>query len=286
MIKVDIKACIRYDIGDRYQYALVGVRLMEKKYSYEDLIDIMAKLRGEGGCSWDREQTHESLIPHFLEETYEVIDAVKNQDVSGIQEELGDVLLQVVFHSQIAKEAEQFTMEDVIHGIATKLVYRHPHIFGEVVADTPEKVSKNWEKLKKKEKNMSTQTQVLESVPKVLPALMRAYKVQKKAGDVGFDWDDYKPAKEKIYEELEELEQEISQNNHERLEEELGDVLFSVVNLGRLVKVNPEFALTKSVEKFINRFRYIEKTALEKGLQLEKMTLEEMNQLWEDAKQM
>ena len=259
---------------------------MDKRYSYEDLIGIMAKLRGEEGCAWDKEQTHASLIPNFLEETYEVIDALENKDIDGIKEELGDVFLQVIFHAQIAKEADHFTMEDVIDGIATKLVYRHPHIFGETKASTSEEVLSNWEQLKKKEKNMSSQTQVLESVPKVLPALMRAYKVQKKAANVGFDWDDYLPAQAKIYEELKELEEEISQNNLEGLEEELGDVLFSVVNLGRFLKINPEFALTKSVEKFINRFRYIEKTALEQGFQLENMTLQEMDKLWEDAKRM
>ena len=259
---------------------------MDKRYSYEDLIGIMAKLRGEEGCAWDKEQTHASLIPNLLEETYEVIDALESEDIDGIKEELGDVLLQVIFHAQIAKEADHFTMEDVIDGIASKLVYRHPHIFGEAKASTSEEILSNWEQLKKKEKNMTTQTQVLQSVPKVLPALMRAYKVQKKAANVGFDWDDYLPAQAKVYEELKELEQEISRNNPERLEEELGDVLFSVVNLGRFLKINPEFALTKSVEKFINRFRYIEKTALEQGFRLENMTLQEMDKLWEDAKRM
>jgi len=259
---------------------------MDKKYNYQDLLNIMEKLRGKDGCTWDQEQTHESLIPNFLEETYEVIDAIENKDINGIQEELGDVLLQIIFHSQIAKEANQFTMDDVINGIATKLVYRHPHVFGKEKADTSEEVRYNWEQLKKKEKNISTQTQVLQGVPQVLPALMRAYKVQKKAADVGFDWEDYQPIKDKIYEEIEELEKEINSNNQDRLEEELGDILFSVVNLGRFLKINPEFALTKSVKKFINRFRYIEQTAFEQGLQLEEMTLEEMDKLWEDAKQM
>ena len=259
---------------------------MDKEYSYQDLLEIMAKLRGEDGCAWDKEQTHVSLIPNFLEETYEVIDAIENKDIDGIKEELGDVLLQVIFHAQIAKEAGHFTMEDVIDGIATKLVYRHPHIFGQVKVNTSEEILSNWEQLKKKEKNMFTQTQVLESIPKVLPALMRAYKVQKKTGNIGFDWDDYSPAKAKIDEALEELEQEISHNNSERTEEKFGDVLFSLVHLGRFLKINPEFALTKSVEKFINRFRYIEKTALEQGFQLEKMTLEEIDKLWEDAKPM
>lgn len=259
---------------------------MDKKYNYQDLLNIMEKLRGKDGCTWDQEQTHESLIPNFLEETYEVIDAIENKDINGIQEELGDVLLQIIFHSQIAKEANQFTMDDVINGIATKLVYRHPHVFGKEKADTSEEVRYNWEQLKKKEKNISTQTQVLQGVPQVLPALMRAYKVQKKAADVGFDWEDYQPIKDKIYEEIEELEKEINSNDQDRLEEELGDILFSVVNLGRFLKINPEFALTKSVKKFINRFRYIEQTAFEQGLQLEEMTLEEMDKLWEDAKQM
>jgi len=259
---------------------------MEEKYSYQDLLNIMERLRGKDGCTWDREQTYESLIPNFLEETYEVIDAIEKKDINGIQEELGDVLLQVIFHSQIAKETGHFTIDDVINGIATKLVYRHPHIFSKEKADTSEEVMHNWEQLKKKEKNITTQTEVLERVPVVLPALIRAYKVQKKAADVGFDWDEYQPIKDKIYEELEEFEQEINGNNKEKLEEELGDILFSVVNLGRFFKTNPEFALTKSVKKFINRFRYVEETALKQGFKLENMTLEEMDKLWEGAKQM
>ena len=246
----------------------------------------MERLRAADGCAWDKEQTHESIIPNFLEETYEVIEAIQNKDIKGIEEELGDVLLQVVFHSQIAKEANHFTIDDVIDGIAAKLIYRHPHIFGKEEAKTPEEVEDKWEKRKKQEKNISSQTEVLQGVPKILPALMRAYKVQKKAADVGFDWEDYQPIKDKIYEELEELEQEIAGNNQEKLEEELGDVLFSLVNLSRFLKINPEFALTKSVKKFINRFRYIEQMASQQGLQLEEMKLEEMDKLWEDAKQM
>ncbi len=258
--------------------------MMDRQYNYENLLDIVAKLREKDGCPWDQKQTHESLIPNFLEETYEVIDAIENRNVEGIKEELGDVLLQVIFHAQIAKEDKHFTMDEVIDGIAKKLVDRHPHVFANKSVEGSQEVRENWEKIKKKEKNMLTQTQVLESVPKVLPSLMRAYKVQKKAANVGFDWTEYRAARDKVDEELGELEAEIQNDNPEQIQEEFGDVLFSIVNLSRFLKVNPEIALTKSIEKFINRFRYVEQKALAQDLQLEDMTLEEMDELWEDAK--
>lgn len=259
---------------------------MDKRYSYKDLVDIVARLRGKDGCPWDIKQTHESLLPNLLEETYEVIDAISNKDPESMKEELGDLLLQVIFHANIAAETDSFTIDDVADRVATKLVYRHPHIFQDQVNHyTADDVLVNWEKLKKKEKQMSTQTEVIESVPKVLPALMRAYKVQKKASDVGFDWDDYKPMLDKLYEEISEFEQAINSHELDKIEEELGDILFTIVNIGRFFKINPEFALTKCVEKFINRFRYIEKSALSQGKQLESMTLQELDKLWEDAKQ-
>lgn len=257
----------------------------KKKYTYQDLKDIIELLRSENGCAWDREQTHESLVPSLIEETYELVEAIQNKDTANLKEELGDVLMQVMMQSQIANEASEFTMEDVIDGIASKLVYRHPHVFkqGEETNNT-EEILENWEKLKKKEKKQETQTESMDQVARALPALMRAYKVQKKAAEVGFTWDSYEPILDKVFEEIEELKIEIKQRRLDKMNEELGDVLFSMVNLSYFLEINPEFALTNSTEKFINRFRYIENSAFAKGKQLSQMTLEEMDQLWNECK--
>lgn len=260
---------------------------MDERYNYQDLLDIVTKLRSKDGCPWDMKQTHESLVPNLLEETYEVIDAIQNKDMDGMKEELGDLLLQIIFHSDIASETDSFTIDDVVDRIANKLIYRHPHVFGSNTdVHTAEEVIGNWEKLKQKEKHMSTYSEVLESIPKVLPSLIRAYKVQKKASDVGFDWDDWEPIIDKLYEEISEVKEAVNSGDQRKIEEELGDVFFSVVNLSRFFKVNPEFALTKCVEKFINRFRYVEKSAFAQGVQLESMTLQEMDKLWEESKKM
>lgn len=258
-----------------------------KHYTYNDLIDIIAALRGEKGCSWDKAQTHESLVPHLIEESYELVEAINNKDTSNMKEELGDVLLQVLMHAQIAAEEKKFSIEDVVDGIARKLVYRHPHVFGEGNhLKTTKEVEVSWEQLKKAEKGHQTQTENLDSIPKALPALIRAYKIQKKAGAVGFTWDCYEPIIDKIIEELEEVKAEIKNNNQERLNEEIGDLLFAITNLSYFFEINPEFALTKATEKFINRFRYIENTAFARGQDLSEMTLDEMDQLWQMCKQL
>ncbi|PHV70369.1 nucleoside triphosphate pyrophosphohydrolase [Sporanaerobium hydrogeniformans] len=260
---------------------------MEDKYTYKQLVDIVERLRGENGCPWDRAQTHISLLPHLMEESYELMEAIKKQDIPNMKEELGDVFLQVLLHSQIAKEEGSFTMEEVIHELASKLVYRHPHVFQDVPgADTPDKVLVTWEALKKIEKNEKSVTESMERVAKALPALIKAQKVQKKAAKVGFFWEDAEGVIDKIMEELEEVREAMRLGNNTKVEEELGDLLFSVVNLSTFFDLNPEFALTKSLEKFINRFRYIENTAFSQGKELKDISFEEMDRLWDDCKKL
>ena len=257
----------------------------DKKYTYEDLLDIIDKLRGENGCPWDKIQTHTSLLPHLLEESYELVDAINNQDMPNIKEELGDVLLQVLLHAQIGKEYGEFTMEEVVDDLAKKLVYRHPHVFNGVNGiDTPQKVNISWEELKKHEKKEKTITESIERIAKALPALIRAQKIQKKGAKAGLFFEDHLPILTKIAEELEEIGIAIKNGNKIQIEEELGEMLFSVVNLSTFFDLNPEFALTKSLEKFINRFRYVENSAFVQGKQLANLSLDEMNKLWEEYK--
>jgi len=257
---------------------------LKEKYTFNDLVKVMEKLRSEEGCPWDREQTHKSLIKYLLEEAYEVVDAIlKNKD-EELKEELGDLLLQVVFHSQIAKERGAFTVDDVIDGITRKLIFRHPHVFrGKEGIETPEDVSREWEKLKEKEGKK--RESILDGIPESMPALERAYKIQKRAEKVGFDWKDFKGIKEKIVEELDEIEQEIERGNREKLEEEVGDLLFMAVNLARFLKVHPEVALRKANQKFERRFRYMEKRAKEMGKELKEMDIDQMEELWKEAKE-
>jgi tetrapyrrole methylase family protein/MazG family protein len=250
----------------------------------ERLIDLMKVLRSDQGCPWDREQTHESLKRYLIEETYEYLEVVDLNDKERMCEELGDVLLQVVFHAQIASENGNFSIADVINGICEKMIHRHPHVFGNVSAETSGEVLKNWEEIKKKEKGNLNQTSVLQDVPKNLPALMRSYKVQQKAAQVGFDWDDISYVFAKIREEIDELEAEYKKSDKNGIEDELGDVLFSVVNLSRFLKVHPELSLSQSTNKFINRFEYVERRAAELGKKLDEMSLAQMDVLWEEAK--
>ena len=243
----------------------------------------MEKLRSPGGCPWDRKQTHRSLLPYLIEETYEVVDAVEKGDDRELREELGDLLLQVVFHSQIAKERGAFTIDDVVDSIAKKLIHRHPHVFGEREdIKTAEDVNREWEKLKEKEGKVKES--ILDGVPRSMPALERAYKLQKKAAKVGFDWKDFEGIKEKLIEELSEIEEELKKGNREKIEEEVGDLLFMAVNLARFLGVHPEVALRKANEKFEKRFRYMEKRAKEEGKDLREMSLDEMESLWQEAK--
>jgi len=257
-----------------------------RKRFFDDLTGIMEILRSPDGCPWDREQTHESLKPYLIEEAYEVLDAIDRGDLYELEEELGDLLLQVVFHSTIAEEHGYFTINDVTTGICEKLLRRHPHVFGDVHVDGSDDVLTNWEAIKKEEKNEDMHVQSMERIPTGLPALMRAFKIQKKAADVGFDWDHVKDAIAKIHEELDEFLEIYESGNQERIEDELGDLFFAVVNVCRFLKVRPEVALSHTNEKFLRRFRFIEEKSLEKGKNLNNMTLDEMENLWNMAKKL
>lgn len=256
----------------------------KKRYDFNDLIKVMEKLRSEDGCPWDREQNHETLKRYLIEESYEVIDAIDNKDIEGICEELGDVMLQVVFHSVIASENGEFDIKDVINSITDKMVKRHTHVFGDDKCSTSDEVLVNWEKNKRKEKSIETYTEGLKKVPRALPALIRSYKVQEKAAEVGFDWDDIEDAIKKVNEELNELLEVYKTQKYGKIIEELGDLLFSIVNVSRFLDINPEFALGKTTEKFINRFEYIETEAEKDGIKMNDMTLMEMDNLWNKAK--
>lgn len=247
------------------------------------LDEILKILRVE--CPWDREQNHESIRGCLLEEAYEVVDAINNQDDANLREELGDVLLQVVFHSRMAEEEKRFDLCDVINEECEKMIRRHPHVFLEENLKTIDKVLEKWENIKVKESGQPDRTSRLEKVPRALPALIRAKKVQKKAADVGFDWNDVAPALDKVNEETYELREAWMMGDREHMKEELGDLLFSVVNVARFLDVDPEEALTFTTEKFIRRFAHIEKAAMACGRQMEDMSLEELDQLWEQAKQ-
>jgi MazG family protein len=244
-----------------------------------EFVNIVRKLRKE--CPWDREQTHESLRRCLLEESYEVLEAIDNNDMPELKKELGDLMLQVVFHGVMGEEANIFDLTGVLEKETEKLINRHPHIFGDVKVSGSEEVKTNWEKLKKKEGRIS----VLDGVPVEMPALFRAYRVQEKAAKVGFDWKDHKPVYEKILEEVGELRENMENNEpQDKLEDEFGDVLFSIVNYARFMKINPEDALRKTIEKFSYRFRKIEDFAREKNIEMESMTLEEMDVVWNSAK--
>ena len=261
---------------------LPALRIRElTAYRFRHLVEIMETLRAPEGCPWDREQDHTTLKQYLIEETYEVLEAIDLKDRNKLAEELGDVLLQVVFHAQIAREHGEFGIGDVITGVCRKMIDRHPHIFGDIRVSTSAEVLNNWEAIKKQEKGFQSQTQVLKDVPSNLPALMRSCKVQKKAAQVGFDWDRAEDALAKVEEELRELKEVYQDGPADRIREELGDLLFAVVNVCRLLKQEPELTLTAATEKFIRRFAYMEKHA---GKPLEGMTLEEMDSLWNQAK--
>lgn len=255
---------------------------MDKMDNFQKLLDIMERLRAEDGCPWDREQTKETLTPYLLEETYEVIEAIGENSPQKIKEELGDLLFQIVFHCQLAKESGEFSIEDVIDGISEKLTRRHPHVFGGARFETSEQVLKQWEDRKKEEgKNRES---VLEGVPKELPSLLRAHRIQSRAARVGFDWSDVGGVMEKLDEELSEFRNALEQKDRGAIEDELGDVFFSLVNISRFVGVNPEDALRKTILKFMSRFRFMEVKAAGAGRQLSNMTPEELDALWEEAK--
>lgn len=255
----------------------------KEKYTYEDLLEIMRILRCPEGCVWDREQDHKSIRRSFIEETYEAVEAIDNDDPVLLQEELGDVLLQVVFHAQIEAEAGRFTMDDVADGICKKMIYRHPHVFGSVEVKNSDEVLTNWDALKQKEKHQKSTTETLESVARSLPGLIRAEKVQHKAAKVGFDWDEVSGALDKVREETAEVARAIDGDGDPS--EELGDLLFAVVNVARFLKTDPEDAINHTTDKFIRRFAQVEQAAKDAGRSLSEMSLAEMDALWDAAKQ-
>ena len=254
----------------------------KNSYSLKDLETIVSILRAPGGCPWDAEQDHKSLRRALLEESCEVIEAIDEESPSHLQAELGDVLLQVVFHADIERQAGRFDLEAVADGICKKLIFRHPHVFGDVSVHDSEEVLVNWDQLKRQEKSQETYTDTLTAVAKSLPALWRAEKVQKKAKKAGFDWSDASGAVDKLSEELAELRQAMEQGTN--IQEELGDLLFSVVNVSRFLKADPEEALNAATEKFISRFAKVEEMALSQGKDMAQMSLEELDKLWERAK--
>lgn len=254
-------------------------------YAVTDLIDIVEILRSPGGCPWDREQDHKSIRRDFLEETYEVIEAINKEDKDMLLEELGDVLLQIVFHTQIEREKGEFDLNQVADGVCKKMIERHPHVFGTISVETSEQVLENWDVIKKQTKQQKTQTDSMLSIPREFPALMRADKVQKKASKVGFDWDSADGAFQKVSEELDELKQAVAKGDNDNIREELGDLLFSVVNVSRFIKVDSEEALTGATDKFIDRFSRVEQMAQEKGLDMKETSLEELDKLWDLAKE-
>lgn len=249
---------------------------------FRNLVDIMARLRAPGGCPWDRAQSREDLKPYLVEETYEVLDAIDRKDPEMLREELGDLLLQVVFHAQIAEEEGAFDVDGVCRAIAEKLVRRHPHVFGEAVADTPQEVLQNWEAIKKGEKGGDASA--LDGVPKVLPALLKAYRLQQKAARVGFDWEERRQVEEKVREEWGELNEAVAAGDKEHTREELGDFLFALVNLSRFLEMDPEDALQAANAKFMRRFQALEVKARDAGRDVHGMSLAEMDALWNEVK--
>ncbi|BEP27899.1 bifunctional methyltransferase/pyrophosphohydrolase YabN [Helicovermis profundi] len=286
IVNVPLFEMDRLDIMDHLTSVFVPKESKEvnRKYFFEDLISIMKRLRSIDGCPWDREQTHKSLRDSLLEESYEVIEAIEDDDLYLLEEELGDLLLQIVFHSVIANENGYFNIHDVTTGISKKLINRHPHVFGDIDVKDSDEVLKNWEIIKKEEKNEKTTTDSMKRIAKTLPSLVRATKVQKKAKEVGFDWDKVEDAILKITEELDEFNEIRNRGNHNRIGEELGDLLFSVVNVCRFYKVNPEFALKETTEKFIRRFNFVEDSILAKDGKMEEISLKELDNLWNKAK--
>lgn len=254
----------------------------EQMKAFGRLLDIMDDLREK--CPWDRKQTNESLRPNTIEETYELCEALIQDDKNNICKELGDVLLHVVFYAKIGSETGDFDIKDVCDRLCDKLIFRHPHIYGAEKADTEDKVLSNWEQLKMKEKDGNKM--VLSGVPSSLPTLIKAYRIQDKARGVGFDWEERSQVWSKVKEEISEFEAEVAQMDKEKAEAELGDVLFSLVNAARLYKLNPDNALEHTNQKFIRRFNYLEQHTIKEGRNLKDMTLEEMDAIWNEAKRL
>lgn len=256
----------------------------ERNYSLDPLVKVMERLRSETGCPWDREQNHESLKPYLIEETYEVIEAIEQKNMYSLREELGDLLLQIVFHTELASEQGIFDINDVVAGIVAKMKHRHPHVFEKKEAISTEEVLDNWEEIKEQEKNRAGNEKTLLDVPRALPALLRARKIQSKAAKIGFDWPNITGAWSKIEEEYQELLEAIKEEDGKAIKDELGDLLFAIVNVARFLEVDPEEALGQTCDKFTGRFDLMESRAKTLGLELKDLTLDEMDELWEEIK--
>ena len=252
----------------------------ENLIAFSRLLDIMDDLREK--CPWDREQTNESLRANTIEETYELSEAILNGDNEEIKKELGDLLLHIIFYAKIGEEKDSFDIGDVCNAISEKLVFRHPHVFGDTTIESAELVEQSWEQIKMKEKNGNKT--ILDGVPTSLPSLVKAYRIQDKARNSGFDWNEKRDVWDKVNEEMEELKVEIDKEDEDRMEAEFGDLLFSIVNAARLYQVNPDNALERTNRKFIKRFNYLEKEAKQNGRNLKDMTLAEMEEIWQEAK--
>lgn len=257
---------------------------LKDRYSVDDLIAMIKVLRAPGGCPWDREQTHQSIKKNFIEETYEVVEAINKDNPDMLREELGDVLLQIALHTEMEREKGSFTFDDVANDIVQKLVVRHPHVFGEEVANNATEALSSWDAAKLKSKGQKSQTESMVSVPRELPALMRAQKLQHKAAKVGFDWDNVDGAIDKLYEEITELKIAMAQGIKADIEDEFGDVLFSCVNIARFIDVDSEEALTGATDKFLSRFSVVEQLAKEKGINMKDSSIEVLDELWDQAK--
>ena len=253
--------------------------MSKKNDQFQKLIDILELLLSPNGCEWDKKQTHQSLIPYLLEETYEVVESIENNDMTGLKEELGDLMLHVVFQAKLAENKGHFNIYDSLEEISSKLIRRHPHVFTEVMDSDGSKLS--WEKAKKEEKNRSS---IIDGVPKSLPALTRANRVQEKASSVGFDWNSIEPIWDKIEEEIVELKDAITSKDNDRIIDEMGDVFFSFVNLSRYLGIDPESSVRFAITKFSNRFRKVEKLIEEQGKKMNEADLEELDSIWHKIK--
>ncbi len=255
--------------------------MTDKQSPFNRLREIMAILRSPGGCNWDRKQTHKSLLPYLVEETYEVVEAIENEDMTLLREELGDLLIQIIFHARIAEEAGQFDVDDAIGDINAKLIARHPHVFGEKKELKPQEVRDQWEKIKI---NSGEKKSVINGIPKSAPALIKAFRFGEKAGGVGFDWKKADDIMDKVHEEVAEIEEELPSGDTARLETEIGDLLFVVASLARKLDINPEQALNKTLKKFTERFNYIEEKVRQSGKRFEDFTFDELEAWWQEAK--
>jgi len=258
---------------------------LKDNYNCDDFIRVMKLLRAPGGCPWDREQTHESIKKNLIEETYEVIEAINKQSPEMLREELGDLFMQVVFHTVMEEEKGNFNFDDVTDEVTKKLIIRHPHVFGDVTAETSDEVLVNWDAIKRQTKGQKTTSDSMASVPRELPALMRAAKLQKKAAGVGFDWDNVSGALDKLSEEIAELRAAIEGGRAEEINEEFGDLLFSAVNVSRFLKLDAEESLTASSDKFLARFTEVERIAAERGIDMKDAPLEVLDAIWDEVKQ-